>query len=231
MTQLPDALKERIKSPFVEQAEISWKRSTWLRWFQGDSMQTMLAALPDTVTRQSTATSVREFLEAGDVRSAFCAAMVWGHGPAGYGAYRTRTVLAGSKTASADDVVHHLSRAAAIADEKGAVEGFRYLNNEGHIAGLGPAFFTKWLYFSSAKGDPYRPGAALILDAVVRRWLRNTAGISIPAARTSGYKQYIDLIDEWAKASDEWAKASGWSAPQIEATIFQLGDRHRRSRV
>lgn len=62
-------------------------------------------------------------------------------------------------------VAAHGARAASVrsdatrwASDDGAVEGYRFLNNRpGKVAWLGPAFFTKWLYFITAWVRARRP--------------------------------------------------------------------------
>jgi len=72
-----------------------------------------------------------------------------------------------------DAVVDKLAQSVTIALRDGAVEGYRLVNNtDGKVAGLGPAFFTKWRYFVTARGDASSRVAAPVLDVLVLTWLR-----------------------------------------------------------
>lgn len=64
---------------------------------------------------------------------------MWGQGRTGYGPYRLKEILAEPLVA---DV---LAKAGGTLREQGAVAAYRVLN--GAVKGLGPAFFTKLLYF------------------------------------------------------------------------------------
>lgn len=69
---------------------------------------------------------------------AFVATQVWGYGGIGYGPHRTRQVLA---RPNADAV---LTETVSLLVDEGAVAAYEALNT---LHGLGPAFFTKFLYF------------------------------------------------------------------------------------
>ncbi|MFI6024955.1 8-oxoguanine DNA glycosylase OGG fold protein [Amycolatopsis magusensis] len=79
------------------------------------------------------------------------------------------------------------------------------------IPWLGPAFFTKFLYFAGG-GAPEHP--CLILDSVVAMALRDHAGWkSLPTGNWSAqtYQRYCDLLARWARrhgrAPDELERA------------------------
>lgn len=75
---------------------------------------------------------------------------------------------------------------------------YRLLN--GQIKNIGPAFFTKYLYFAGA-GDPEHP--SLILDARVAAALRDHCGWD--SLRIGGawppdtYGRYCSLLQRWAR--------------------------------
>lgn len=162
-----------------------------------------------------------------DVVSAFVATMVWGHGESGYGPYRTARILSGGSAPSKPSIdgrsrvvpsaqaVERLGASAELVRSGGAPAAYRYLNARvGHVAGLGPAFFTKWLYFATAGSDPYGRDAAPILDALVLNWLNTHAGTKLRAGYTDEYARYIDLLGSWAP--------DGFTPVMVEATIFRL---------
>jgi len=165
----------------------------------------MLSLLPAELDRSTTTQLVAELLFE-DVASAFVVSMIWGHGNSGYGPFRTGRILTASRTPKlaplAPTVLQQLTDSAAVAREKGAVEGYRRLTNApGRIAGLGPAFFTKWLYFvTAAQGD--NTAAAPVLDALIVRWLRTEAGVQLRPGRTADYEAYVELLREWGAPYD-----------------------------
>lgn len=124
--------------------------------------------------------------------------MTWGFGSIGYGPHRTREILGATPDAS-----ERLARVAGTLAEVGPLAAYRRLAREddSRIAGLGPAFGTKYLYFCQP-----RPAetTALILDAFVSEWLRcearfrlNPVGWSEPT-----YRRYLEQMPRWADALD-----------------------------
>lgn len=99
------------------------------------------------------------------------ASYVWGQGLTGYGPHRLAEILAEPGLADC------LAQAAEALRSHGAVASYGVLR--GAIKGLGPAFFTKLLYFLGPAGGTVPPPAPLILDMRVARVLRAyAAGIS-----------------------------------------------------
>lgn len=181
-------------------------------------MEQVLARLPPALDRSGAATLVDDLLP-DNVPGAFAVAMIWGHGSSGYGPYRTARVLTAARKPRNQpldqSVVDRLQQSIQIVQKSGAVEGYRFLNNHpGHIAGLGPAFFTKWLYFVTSRGDTAALDAAPVLDALVVRWLRDKAGIILRPGRTDDYRRYVTLLRDWGKER--------LTAAQVEERIFRL---------
>ncbi|MGW5480918.1 8-oxoguanine DNA glycosylase OGG fold protein [Streptomyces sp. NPDC004008] len=108
------------------------------------------------------------------------AGYVWGQGDNGYGAYRLGEILRDSSVEAV------LGRAVAVLADEGAVAAYRRLR--GAIRGLGPAFFTKFLYFVGG-AIPDVPGPRpLVLDQRIARVVRayatqvgEEAGLEQPA--------------------------------------------------
>ncbi|QIY69680.1 hypothetical protein HEP84_11420 [Streptomyces sp. RLB1-33] len=98
-----------------------------------------------TVSRERVVAAVRETLAREDWAEALVASYVWGQGRTGYGPYRLKEILG---TSGVGDV---LAQAGHAFREEGAVGAYRVLN--GAVQGLGPAFFTKYLYFLDAGMD------------------------------------------------------------------------------
>ncbi|MCX4547492.1 hypothetical protein [Streptomyces sp. NBC_01500] len=92
------------------------------------------------------------------------ASYVWGQGDNGYGAYRLGEIL---RPAPVEEV---LAQAVAVLAADGAVAGYRRLS--GAIAGLGPAVFTKFLYFAGGAVVDAPGPRPLILDQRIARVLR-----------------------------------------------------------
>ena len=95
----------------------------------------------------------------------------------------------------------------------------------GQIPGLGPAFFTKLLYFASEDSDGTR---CLILDARVARSLAQAGWTSLPRSGsgfsynwyTATYASYCELLRRWA--DDEAAQRGALVWPdEIERALFE----------
>jgi hypothetical protein len=111
---------------------------------------------------------VFDLAESGDLIAVFAASFLWGTGDRGYGPHRYREIVA-----SANGRLHDMLAAAAAAQD--VIAGYAMLfggNDPKHraapntepwarIHNFGPAFFTKFLYFTT-------PGA-LILDNVLAK--------------------------------------------------------------
>lgn len=181
VTALPEVLAQQLVSA-SPQRKFQFNREQWERWLGPfDGISAMLERLPeDGVDRADVAAVVERELPTNPV-GAFVTSMIWGHGSSNYGAFRTARVLTAERSGRAshlsDAVADKLATSVAVVRTSQAVEGFRYLNNKvGGVRWLGPAFFTKWLYFASARGSLETPDAAPILDALIVRWLRREAG-------------------------------------------------------
>ncbi|MEV0210672.1 hypothetical protein AB0H97_36365 [Streptomyces sp. NPDC050788] len=141
---------------------------------------------------------VREVAQAdstsGEWMDTLVASYVWGQGRNGYGPHRLHTILQRTSLRTV------LSRAVAELTVNGAVAAYRVMR--GAIGGLGPAFFTKFLYFAGA-GLPQVPGSRpLILDRCIARVLRAHA---MRAGQEAGFEQPARLA-AWL-----WSNG-GWSA-------------------
>jgi hypothetical protein len=89
------------------------------------------------------------------------------------------------------------------------------MNNTGKVAYLGGAFFTKWLYFTTAVDGIADPNAAPIFDARVANWLRAQRLASLRVYKTPDYEQYLELLKDWGQRT-------GYAPAQVEAGIFHL---------
>ncbi|MCX5069463.1 hypothetical protein OOJ91_26810 [Micromonospora lupini] len=148
-------------------------------------------------------------------RQLLAAVLIWGYGPIGYGPWRAATSLGGDPTgqrlaAALDEV------STSPSDEAVLRTAYRRFRDPGQarLPWLGPAFFTKVLYFVG-----YRPGAGgvqpLILDRVVAGRLPAEAGIT----RRNGWSS-----EEWLAylrwAADQ-ARSRGIEPDEVELAVFQ----------
>jgi hypothetical protein len=138
------------------------------------------------VSRQQGFNAFEEVLKGGTLTEAFVATMAWGFKPDSYGPFRTSMML---MKIGKNPVIHEVLE--AVAADSDPLSAYRRLVNT--LEGLGPAFGTKFLYFTSSPEN-----RAPILDAVVANWL----------------KQYRVLDDKGKSIS-----AVGWSPKTYESYV------------
>ncbi|MET9953213.1 hypothetical protein ABZ135_16920 [Streptomyces sp. NPDC006339] len=187
------------------------------------------------ISRSQVVDAVRDAVGREAWSEALVAPYVWGQGRAGYGPHRLKKILAASHVGDA------VAEARAALREKGAVAGYRALY--GAVSGLGPAFFTKLLYFLDSlhfldltAGDPRSP-RALILDRRVARVVRAHAqrvgrdmGLD-SAADVAGWvwsdggwtpHRYETYMGWMAAATQQLREAGiGWP-PEAQADLLEL---------
>ncbi|MES4892325.1 hypothetical protein [Streptomyces sp. NPDC096012] len=138
-------------------------------------------------------TAARETL-----REALVATYVWGKGksasPGGSGPATLHKLLAADDLLdeALDDAVTVLSRHGAVA----SYEGLR-----GRIPGLGPSFFTKFLYFAGKTIKPANGPAPLVLDRVLARRMRSLAS---QVGRETGHDPG-GSIAAWVWRDHDWS--------------------------
>lgn len=169
--------------------------------------------LSDPATRRHVRTACAEAATSEEAAAAaFVAVMTWGYGTVGYGRYRTSRMLQSGGP-------RRLHDAAIALCEIGVGHAYRRLSDGGRdrIAGLGPAFGTKFLYFvQPLDGRP----RALILDRVVASWLGQYASIRLDPWRWDWptYERYIMTVAEWASTL-------GCEPDLLELLLFEAGRR------
>lgn len=225
MPPIPGALRAALAGDYRAQHSFPWSRSPWMEGMHDlPEVLSLLEALPDRIDRQQVAQTVSIELNAGRVLPAFMAAMVWGWGDSGgRGAVRTRWVLTGVKgrgeVVSAlpvdPTVAERLLQGAKAVLEHGPVEGFRTMNNEARIKHLGPSYFTKWLYFTSASDGAESGKPAPILDDRIIEWLGQNTGVQFQAGSTPAYTYYLGLLSAWGAEF-------GRTPVQVETEVFRL---------
>ncbi|MGX1507479.1 UNVERIFIED_CONTAM: hypothetical protein RKD43_006104 [Streptomyces graminofaciens] len=134
-------------------------------------------------------------------RHLLVASLVWGSGTKARSVDRRGSIFAKS---SADGIDARLAAVVSRLEREGAVAAYLACKNDERIPYLGPAFFTKFLYFAGHDypTDSRRP---LILDSVVSRGLRdqNTIAKRWPLNGWSEqqYARYLDLLHEQADSA------------------------------
>lgn len=131
----------------------------------------------------------------GDAVGLFLLAMAWGYEDAGYGPYRTRQILALTKSDQSIRTIVDMTRSC------GADAGWDALFGECRLKGLNLSFGTKLLYFAGYETD-HRP-RPLILDDRARWSLYDLKRGTVPAPGrgtvTKGdYLRYCQLAEVWA---------------------------------
>lgn len=223
-SNVPLVLDGPLREEPVAQKSFPWHRDAWREQMHDlpDVLDT-LEQLPDRVDRQSTRDVVLSELAQGRVLPAFVPAMIWGWGTTGMGPVRTRWVLTQivDRTAPATNlpiyapVIDRLEAGSRVVREDEPLSAFTLMNNGGRIKHLGPSYFTKWLYFSSALNGPDDAAAAPILDKQIVSWLYEYAGISLNANKSASYAQYLELLADWGARCER-------SPVQVEKSIFKL---------
>ncbi len=173
------------------QPAMAWPRDRWLRMLPEHAE--FLRALPAVLDREAVrAYGLRATETPALAAEAFIAVMAWGYGDVGFGPFRTARALGETPEAP-----NRLFSIATTLANGGPLAAYRRLASDARLIGLGPAFGTKFLYFTQPDGAP-KP--ALILDRLVARWLVCEAGVELDPVPWSGstYRRYLELMHEWA---------------------------------
>ncbi|MEV0981939.1 hypothetical protein [Streptomyces sp. NPDC049915] len=163
---------------------------------------------------------MRDAVEREEWAEALVASYVWGQGRTAYGPHRLEDILA----AAAVNTV--IARAVAALLEQDAVAAYRTMR--GAVKGLGPAFFTKLLYFLALALHSSHPPCALILDQRVARVVRTHAtqvgmgmGLPTPAATAAW------IWSDWGWTPHRYAVYLRWmtaAAGQLVSTGVRWPD-------
>lgn len=144
------------------------------------------------VSRSQVVAAVQAAVEHQEWSEALVASYVWGQGRIGYGPHRLKEIL------EAQTVDTAVAQAAKDLREDGSVAAYRTMI--GAVKGLGPAFFTKLLYFLALATDPSRAPRALILDQRVARVIRlHAARVGAEIGITSA-----EAIAAWTWSDGGW---------------------------
>ncbi|MFK4107498.1 hypothetical protein [Streptomyces sp. NPDC002176] len=148
------------------------------------------------VSRAEVAAAVGDALRREAFGEALVATYVWGKGkrgtPGGSGPATLHKILA------FDGLDAALATAVTALREHGAPQAYAALRRQ--VPGLGPAFFTKFLYFTGAAVPPAQGPRPLILDRVLARRLRQLAA-------AVGYESGLDKdgsVAAWVWSDSNW---------------------------
>jgi hypothetical protein len=205
---------------------VPWNNEKWVRWLPPPNAGTvawhnLLAELRGACTGESHAirrTDVTSFGQT-DPHRLFLAAMVWGFGTTGFGAWRTGQMIAtpGFST-SLTDIINTVRR-------DGAEVGFATLTSSGQsrIRRLGPSYGTKLLFFAG-DGYPHRP-QPVVYDELVARALDDIApGHWPPSPLHLTPRRYAEYC-AWVEGT---ANELGVQPPDIEYALFVHGSTLKR---
>lgn len=231
--ELDDEFRKRLLPPTAVHALALWLAGTGAQYVTGagghvveyvpahwSGVEPWPAEFPDRsgtgtarISRDQVVASTRGAAERSRWSEALVASYVWGQGRTGYGPHRLKEILA---EPTVDDA---LAMAGAALRREGAVAAYRGLR--GAVKGLGPAFFTKFLYFLDQgyvldQGNSHDLGTdaaaaprALILDQRVARVMRAHAarvGADMGLASASEVAEWI------------WSD-SGWTSHRYEVYL------------
>lgn len=153
----------------------------------------------------------RRATEPGPAAHTLVAATIWGSGNRRV-RLRTRSWAHGF-----DSVADRLAAAACVLQDEGSLAAFAALLHGGrlYVNGIGPSFFTKFLYFAGYLNGLYqlRP---LIFDRVARQALRMLCGLDLTENSVDDYAIYLELAHSWAQ---EWQT----EPDVVERALFDVG--------
>jgi hypothetical protein len=162
----------------------------------------------------------------GEVLTLLWNVLVWGTGKSQRG--NDKRIRAFARASDRLRNVGLLREAIAFARGGDAVSAYQLLirRGGGQIRGLGPAFFTKLLYFAS---DGVEGTRCLILDARVAGSLSRAGWSSLPWSTRTGYSynwftvtyaSYCELLRRWATDESDRRGAQVWP-DEIERALFE----------
>lgn len=175
------------------QPGVPWRRPSWIRTFPRH--KSTFEKLPELLDRKATrAVALDAPAGVRSAEAAFLVSRAWGEGMNGYGATRALDIFDLNP-----EVSGALLNVARVLRDTGPDAAYEALSNasESRLKKLGPAFGTKYLYFSQPEGQQPR---ALIHDAQIAKWFRTRAGTSLGSEDWSPpiYAQYLRTMHDWA---------------------------------
>jgi hypothetical protein len=187
---IPKALRDLVtRSTGKPQRAIPWPRARWRATFPETLLFQRLPTLLDRSTIRTLCLRADASIDA--ATDAFLAAMVWGYGEVGYGAWRVKQAF------HDPDAGKKLHDVAAALNSDGPEAAYSLMGAGSRLHRIGPAFGSKFLFFADSGIHTRR---ALILDRLVAQWLRlNTDFRANPVPwAPDTYRAYLDQMHEWA---------------------------------
>lgn len=193
---------------------VTFHRSHWISQLPGLEAPVLKAGEARiTVTRQDLfdAAAVAESDEA--ILDLYVKVAGWGSGSS------ARSVARCARVLRQPGALTTLRHARTASREQGPVEAYMRLNTRSdlRIKHFGPAFFTKWLYFTGYDAPDREGPMPLILDARVALalgWTRKRGW------RSPTYGLYLETV-EVIRSSTEWGRGAAPHA--IEYALFAAG--------
>lgn len=229
MSELPADLVVPHREQVLNQA-IPFDQERWLRhlpdttWWPAE-----LDACPRTgrwprVDRRAVLRMADGIGTAEGRRHLLVASLVWGSGTNAWSVNRRARVF---EKPAAERIDDRLTTVLTVLRKEGAVAAYGACHNDHRIPHLGPAFFTKFLYFAG-HDNPTGHRRPLILDSIVSRALRDRKAVAedwpLNGWSTKQYARYLDIVHEQAEAAGSLPDA-------VEAAWFGYGRRLLRPRV
>lgn len=133
-----------------------------------------------------------------------------------WGAPPGQSTVRAARPLSSDNAPSRLTEAIKVVRSEGAASAYKAMGRHQRlwIAGLGPSYFTKLMYFAGYDAKPYI-SQPLIMDDNVVAGLRKSTGQQWEAS-LEHYLRYIDLAKDWAYEFDT-------EVDVIERRLFELG--------
>lgn len=170
----------------------------WLESIHLDEMRMVLERYPNAIRRLDIVPLAVEATASESIslaRQLFLATMLWGYGTVGYGPYRLGHITADIHRL--DMLLLTAMRNVKRSDVRAAYSNF----HDAHIPFLGPAYFTKFLYFTGLGCGIDR--FPLILDTRILQSLGALLGArTFSEGTVDDYHDYIVTLHEWAEMLD-----------------------------
>ncbi len=222
---LADAIKTTADTPTDEHG-VGWSVDAWLSRSDWDGearahVEAIATTLPEVPEKDGrlwiTRADVFDRREEADGLDLYLAAMAWGYGRVGYGAWRTAAVLRRNGSAGVRHTVAHL-RSMALDPSSGYFRAWS-AGGEAKLTGVGSAFASKLAY--CAAYDRSSGTGPLIADVNTSWALWALTGIENSRVSSRRYEHYV----AWA---EEQAGGLRCRSDDIERALFTLGPVVRR---
>lgn len=182
----------------VESHTVSLKADTWRDLLKDAPDLLQAATKTGGISRKDVTAVATSSADTDEWVPLLNASYAWGQGRNGYGPSRLRAIHAGAASAGVD-IETTLNEAVDTMRAGTAVDAYARL--DGAIPDLGPAFFTKFLYFAGTRVAPASGPAPLVLDAVVAGRL---ASLTAARAAAAGLPD-PDGLSSWLWTNTDWS--------------------------